>query len=393
MRYGILDGFRGFFILFMMIVHADEILGTVLGMLNHHSFGWVEDAQGFVFISGLVVGLVYGGVLDRKGYPATRLAMNKRCLTIYKYHAGLTLLICAAALSIGGTHPGVVRYIAHPVETVFGSLALFSVTNTMGILPMYLFFMLATPWVLQAIKAGYLPAVAFVSASLWLFSQTYIPREIGIALEAQLAAAGYQLPIGLGFNVFGWQAVFFIGLIPGCLLAEGKLYLGFLKGKQYEATFYVALVVIFLLGILDRVVWWKLISKDYTTAFLAANGRSEFSALYLLAFLLDLFAMTWLLVAGPTSNFRLTRQASAAAHWLFSRRPLVFLGQHSLQVFSWHVVVVYALMLFARKGGYGEAVDTAIILGAVVSLFIPASIHAWYVKKANARKAVQLQPA
>ena len=59
MRLAILDGFRGFFLLFMMIAHANAYLGAPLGKFNHHYFGWVEDAQGFVFISGLVVALVY----------------------------------------------------------------------------------------------------------------------------------------------------------------------------------------------------------------------------------------------------------------------------------------------------------------------------------------------
>ena len=37
--YEVLDGFRGFFLLFMMIIYADEIVDTILGKLNHHYFG------------------------------------------------------------------------------------------------------------------------------------------------------------------------------------------------------------------------------------------------------------------------------------------------------------------------------------------------------------------
>lgn len=59
-RLTVIDGFRGFFLLFMGVFHFNTVLDTVLGKVNHHNVGWVEDAQGFVFISGLVVGLVYG---------------------------------------------------------------------------------------------------------------------------------------------------------------------------------------------------------------------------------------------------------------------------------------------------------------------------------------------
>jgi hypothetical protein len=63
LRLTVIDGFRGMFLVFMVIIHANGILKTTFGKLNHHYFGWVEDAQGFVFMSGLVVGLGSGLVL------------------------------------------------------------------------------------------------------------------------------------------------------------------------------------------------------------------------------------------------------------------------------------------------------------------------------------------
>ncbi len=44
----------------MAVVHYDGLTDTLLGKIHQQFFGWVEDAQRFVFISGLVVGLVYG---------------------------------------------------------------------------------------------------------------------------------------------------------------------------------------------------------------------------------------------------------------------------------------------------------------------------------------------
>ncbi|MEO1294186.1 MAG: OpgC domain-containing protein, partial [Pseudomonadota bacterium] len=55
MRLPIIDGFRGFFLLFMMVIHTNDEVNSIIGKLNHHYFGWVENAQGFTFISGLVV--------------------------------------------------------------------------------------------------------------------------------------------------------------------------------------------------------------------------------------------------------------------------------------------------------------------------------------------------
>jgi hypothetical protein len=47
MRLTLLDGFRGYFLLFMTLTHASFVLHAELGYLSHHYLGWVEDAQGF----------------------------------------------------------------------------------------------------------------------------------------------------------------------------------------------------------------------------------------------------------------------------------------------------------------------------------------------------------
>ncbi|WP_162527160.1 OpgC domain-containing protein [Sphingomonas solaris] len=392
MRLSLLDGFRGFFLIMMMIVHADETLDTLVGKLNHHAFGWVEDAQGFIFISGLVVGLVYSGILERRGYPATRQAMNKRCWTIYKYHAGLTILIAISAVLIGGNHDIIQRYIDAPVLTTIGSLALFSVTSTMGILPMYLIYMLCTPWVLRALRAGELAAVVGASVLLWLLAQSLLPSLLAGFASDLLIKRGLSLPIGSDFNLFGWQVVFLMGLIPGYLLSQKGLDLSFLRRPSFETAFYVSLIAIVFLGIFDRLVWWKLISPSFTETFVLANKRSDFGGLYTLAFVIDLYVLTWLLSAGSSSNVMATRKLAEFLRRFFSARPLIFLGQHSLQVFAFHIAIVYALGIFAPRGGFGEPYDSAIIAIAALSLFLPAKLHEFMVQRDKRKKSAQQNP-
>ena len=101
MRLAILDGFRGYFLLFMAVVHINGIVQVPLGRWNHHQLGWVEDAQGFVFISGFVVGLVYGGRFLKRGAEAMRRGILDRMWTIWTYHAGLVLAILAEGESYG----------------------------------------------------------------------------------------------------------------------------------------------------------------------------------------------------------------------------------------------------------------------------------------------------
>src|SRR3546814_10449839 len=69
-RYDILDGFRGYFLVFMLVNHLAFQGGSRLAKLNHSELGYVQDAQGFIFISGLIVGLCYARGYIRGGHEA-----------------------------------------------------------------------------------------------------------------------------------------------------------------------------------------------------------------------------------------------------------------------------------------------------------------------------------
>ncbi len=52
-RYDLIDGMRGYFLVFMLINHLIFAGGYWLVQVNHNQLAFVEDAQGFVFLSGL----------------------------------------------------------------------------------------------------------------------------------------------------------------------------------------------------------------------------------------------------------------------------------------------------------------------------------------------------
>ena len=70
-RVALLDGLRGYFLVFMLVTH---LFGGeyALVKVNHAELGFVQDAQGFVFLSGLLVGALYGRRMDRNGFVADR---------------------------------------------------------------------------------------------------------------------------------------------------------------------------------------------------------------------------------------------------------------------------------------------------------------------------------
>lgn len=390
-RLRTLDGLRGFFLVFMVIIHLNYQLKTTLGKLNHHYFGWVEDAQGFVFISGLVVGLVYGGILLRKSAPAMLTALAKRCRTIFSYQA---LLIVAAGLVIVFLGNIVTSslfddYRQNPFAYTAIALTMISVPSNMGILPMYLLFMAATPYVLMQFERGRFLYVAMLSAFFWTIAQTHIMTYWAELLETAVSQNfGFNLRIGLFFDLFAWQVIYFLGLFFGFKLAKGDLDLAFLQGSAARHAFLFALGLAFILGLWDRVIFDHWISREFSESFLDAHPRQHFSSIYVANFAVDLFAVTWLLLVGRFEGSTLIGMAGRFLHWLFNWKPLVFLGNHSLQVFAFHIVLQYILAAVLSDRAVGEFYGSLLIVASVMLLFVPAYIHAGYQRRQRLRLAV-----
>ncbi len=389
MRITIIDGFRGFFLVFMMIMHSNEVLKATIGKLNHHYFGWVEDAQGFVFLSGLVVGLVYGGRMIRKGNAVMKSAVWQRIRTIWSHQASLILIFLVAALLLpAGIGNGILRFYQNePVVFTTASMMLVTGSRHMGILPMYIFFMMVTPFVLRKLAAGQFATLATLSISLWLFAQTGITDVLTVYAETLAAEAGHPIRFGIFFNVFAWQIVFFGGLAIGYLMASNQLKTEFLYRPEVENAVWVALGAIICLGLLDRAVFDRWISEDFTNQFLSSVDRGNFSALFLLAFCLDLFVIVWLLGPGQTARSRLLSSTSRLFHRVFTWRPLVFLGQHSLHVFSAHILLVYILWLTLYGVEIPPLIANGMLLLSPLPLYLAAYGHAWLTEGKGSGKA------
>jgi hypothetical protein len=383
MRYPLLDGFRGFFLLFMMIIHSNEVLDTVLGKLNHHYFGWVQDAQGFVFISGFVVALVYGRAFDRGGFEACVRATYSRIRTIYTYQAGLILILLTVAvlvpvaLQVGPF--GV--YQREPVWFTMSSLLLTSASMHMGILPMYIYFMAFLPFVLVVVARGHWPAVLLVSLLLWLAGQTRLLPSALDLLQSNFQAAGIDISLGLFFNLLSWQILFFGGALLGYGLNRNSLPLHWFQAPQARAMAVVASVAILVLGVFNRLVYWDFFSPTWTLWFLEVNERRHFGPLHLIAFLIALYFVAWLLLAANADRNPVLRTLHRVAYAIFSYPRLIFLGQHSLQAFAFHLLVVYALHIAFRNGPPNELLGTLVLIGCVLSLYLPAQLHAMQQKR------------
>lgn len=378
-RLQTIDGFRGFFLLFMGIVHFNGVLDSILGKLNHHRFGWVQDAQGFVFISGLVVGLVYGKKFLRKPtVSAIYGPILGRIGTIYSHQAALILIMLIAALVLGPYAPSNLGpYQREPIAFTLSSLMLVTASTHMGILPMYIFYLLATPFALYALARGYVVPYFLAMLLAWLFAQTGLIEFALERLSAGLLNWDIDLNFGIGFEAFAWQVFFFGGLYFGFKMAQGKLDLEYLHENQYRVAFFMCLAAAFFLGMFFRTVQWEGFGPEYSAIFKARDDRGLLTFIYPIAFVVDLFLVVWLLRVGATDKQKWVRMISAGFAWVFSRRFLVVLGQHSLHVFSFHILVFYVLATVVPHLELNALGRAGLLIASTASLYLAAYGHAW----------------
>jgi hypothetical protein len=210
-----LDALRGLFLVWMTLTH----LPTRFSDFVNSPIGFVSSAEGFVFISALLVGRLYIRELlvDASG---VRIQLWKRSLKIYGYH----LLMLAFAFTVAAaiavhTHKAALNnlldfYLAHPFVAIVGSVLLLYCPPLLDILPMYVTFLFFTPLLLSAaVRFGW-KKILFFSGLVWLLAQFGL-RDLVHNWIVHLTHLQIPLQESGSFNLFAWQALWTVGLWAG----------------------------------------------------------------------------------------------------------------------------------------------------------------------------------
>ena len=376
-RLEILDGMRGYFLVFMMLNHLTFTGGYLLVKINHGELGYVQDAQGFVFLSGLLVGMVYARRMLKEGYAAGARKIRKRALEIYRYAAGSLLVIMALGLVLTSSatywEPWLWNLASHDPIYAITSLLLIYQPTYMDILPQYIIYMLVAPPLVWLCVTGRWMWVAAFSAVLWVAVQLslHYPLAAGTRYLLDLIHEGRMLRTA--FNVFAWQIVFMAGLVLGSLTATQQIDWKKVFTPRSTALVSAALALFLAFMAIRLSFTFGVIPEEMGKRFRALDNRVQFSFIYLVNFLATGYLVAWLVIAGPEASSRVVRAISKGMRWVFSLSFLRLIGRHSLQVYAWHVVVIYLLKGFEyHHGPFNEWTKTAIALLAIISLAIPA---------------------
>jgi hypothetical protein len=314
-----LDALRGLFLVWMTLTH----LPTRFADFVNQPIGFVTSAEGFVFLSALLVGRLYIRELV-EDEPGVRMKLWKRSLKIYGYH----LLMLAFAFTVAAefaihTHRAALTnlldfYLAHPLVAIVGSVLLLYCPPLLDILPMYVTFLFFTPLLLSAsVRFGWRKILA-VSGLVWLLAQFGLRDMVHNTI---VRATHLHIPLQEtgAFNLFAWQAVWVAGLWLGARSATGAVPLKRIPGW---GTAVAGAVCVFFVGV-----------------------RHGWLGPHLTAQTLGVQVDKWQI--GPLRALNLIA-FTVLFYWLrkyvlrvVSVEPFLTLGKASLQVFCAHVFFVF----------------------------------------------------
>ena len=351
-----IDAARGVMLILMTLTHVPTRFTSPAGQ----PFGFVSAAEGFVLLSGFMAGWVYTGRQIKSGVTEMRTAFLRRVLKIYLSQAALLLFLFSFISMLGLTvHQASVTnlvsfYLNHPAEAIAASLLLIYNPPLLDILPMYVLFMLLSPWLLvQGQRGGWWPIVA-VSLALWFGTQFGLGQ---LLYSGVVATTGFNIPLAEtgAFDMLAWQLIWVMGLWLGSEYANGR------RWTKYPKWLVAASLIIALVGL----VWRHWV------------GQAAFPRHSDLNILFD----KWQL--GPLRLLNLLSLLLLALRfepWLTRTLPrlraLEVMGAASLPVFCAHLVI--ALTVLATLGEASPqrplGLDLAILVACFAALYGVASL-------------------
>lgn len=211
-----LDALRGLMLVLMTLTH----IPTMAARWASQPFGYVSDAEGFVFLSAYLVGRIYSRKVA-EGLTAVGAPVWRRTVKIYAYHLA-TLAFAftfAAAVAEYGQRPRLINllgfYLDQPWHALLDSVLLIYRPPLMDILPMYVGFMLIVPYLLVTGSRRGWAGILTVSVLIWLAAQLGVRVFLHDSFNA---ISSWQLPplrhLG-AFNIYAWQLLWIGGLWLG----------------------------------------------------------------------------------------------------------------------------------------------------------------------------------
>jgi len=348
-----LDAARGLMLVWIALTH----LPTVISTYSNQPFGFVSASEGFIMLAALFSGRNYLKMAQRQGYPAMSKTAGMRGLKLYAYHV---LLLCLAfgllaPLAANGARPGVYNlldfYFAAPHRALLDAALLIYRPPLLDILPMYILFLVVlTPLALRLGEKFGWKYVLGVSFAVWVGAQCGL-KEAVYQFLTHLTAMRIPLKNMGAFNLWAWQFLWVAGLWLGARWARNDLPIE--KWARKVVWPAAAIAVAFF------VMRYAVFPNVQPAIFGVLFDKWHLGVVRIIDFAA---------VAAVLIRF------NSKLKWV-AIRPLVLLGQASLQVFCVHLLFCFAgltLMGTAEVvSGWGEP---ALMAATLAGMLLTAKI-------------------
>ena len=346
-----LDFLRGLCIFIMVVDHIGGY--SPLREITGGNIFFVSAAEGFVFISGLLLGGVYRRIIEREGFRSALLKALRRARTLYILTVTLTFMLAYITWWIGAPWAKP-EEIANPLTFALHLLTLRTSYPFTDVLALYTLLIIGAPLALGLLYRGWTWALLAGSWALWLLYQispyaagqplptihSFHPAAWQIYFVHAMALGYHRQRVAAWFHslshraLFGWLALLFgvllaIHVSSGALLAPvvgdnvgGFMQAVFLKNPVRVGRLVAALIVFPLAYMVVTYCWLPLRS-----------------------------VMGWLLLPlGQNSLYSYTMHLPIIVLWvaLFASIPGVTLAQQVLNALT-QLVAVLLLWLMVRS--------------------------------------------
>ncbi len=297
----------------------------------------MSEAEGFIFLSACLAGFAYGKTYWQADWTAMSHRVWNRAGKIYFIHLAVVVpMVLIAWLFAAWLTPLANHFhdfLVHPRCGLVLIPLLLHQPPLFDILPLYIVFLVATPWLLAIGRRRGWGIVMLFSAFGWLAAQFH--------LDGHLTS---NPPFRWGsFNVLAWQLIWVSGLAFGEKAMHGPL----LAGKWRPGVAVISASVV-LAGLVARHGFFSVNPDCYLWMDKWTLGPLR---------LLNFAAWVGLLLAW---NPRVPALPLA---------PLALLGRNSLAVFSFHLPLVIAASTVVQVLALSPAEQTLVGVLVMAALF------------------------
>ena len=340
------DALRGLALLMMLVDHVPDDL---LNRITIRNFGFADAAEIFVMLAGYASYLAYGRLIDREGWKTGIHRILARCLKLYLYQTGMTLVFVWTVRQWRHYQPlpeyTIEPQLAHGYSWLWRILTFDALPSYLNILPLYVVLLALFPLIYWILKRSLWLLVA-LSVSIWAIAN----------LDPHLTIPNWLDPSGWYLNPFGWQFLYILGIL-------GAVWASKNNGDLPYRPWAKALCLAYLAGafvLCFPYEYWHVPSLRIFPA--PPNTGKSTLAIWRL---LDIMAIFYLV------------QSSAALRRISADRigqSLALLGRNSLEVFACSTVLdLLGRLMFASFGInlWEQLVMNVVGLGLTYALAIP----------------------